>query len=202
MNKALLRSALLCILGAATAAGCGVVPKTTYYSLYAPSHPSAAAVIPASGDLAVSVGPVTVPDILKQAQIATGGIDGRYHLAENHRWSGELDRDIARTVAEQLASGLGTEQVAIFPWDQHFTPSRRVLIDVLLLGGELGKEATLSVRWSVIDPQDKLTPVTRRSDFSERPADTGYAAWVNAQQRNVIKLGAEIVAELEKTSSP
>ncbi len=202
MSNCMMRTMLACVLGAVVAAGCGIAPRTTYYSLYAPAQPSAAAVLPAGGNLAVSVGPVIIPDILKQAQIATGGSDGRYHLADLHRWSGELDRDIARTVAEQLASGLGTEQVAIFPWDQHLTPTRRVLIDVLLLGGELGKEAKLAVRWSVLDPQDKVAAVTRRSDFSEMPADTGYAAWVSAQQRNVVRLGAEIVAELEKTSGP
>ena len=68
-------------------------PQVSYYSLYA----SMQRPVTATADtLAVSVGPVTVPDILKRPQIATGGTDGLYRLAEFHRWSGELDRDFAR----------------------------------------------------------------------------------------------------------
>jgi hypothetical protein len=145
----------------------------------------------------VSVGPVVIPDILKQTQIATGGADGRYHLAEYHRWSGELDRDFARALAEQLAVALGTEQVAVFPWDQNLTPTCRVLVDVLSMGGEPGKVATLCVRWSLVDPQGTKPVLARRSELRETPAEPGYHGWVAAQQRNIVTLSREIAARIE-----
>ena len=121
-------------------AGCAAPsPQVTYYSLYVPAQQPSPARQTATAPLVVSIGPVTIPDILKQAQIATGGADGRYQLSDNHRWSGELDRDFARAVAEQLADTLGTEQVAIFPWDQQFKPTYRVLLDVLSMGGGKGR---------------------------------------------------------------
>ena len=202
MNNPVTHLALAACLTTILLAGCASSPPIAYYSLYTPSQPISSATAPAGGALVVSVGPVVIPDILKQTQIATGGADGRYRLAEYHRWSGELDRDFARAVAEQLAGGLDTEKVAIFPWDQHLTPTCRVLIDVLSMGGELGKEATLAVRWSLVDPSGNLPPLVRRSEFHESLTQAGYPAWVTAQQRNIAKLGQEIAGVIKATLKP
>ena len=203
MNKPFTHWAWVGILTMLLLAGCTFSsPQITYYSLYAPAQSAAPVTAPTTTPLAVSVGPVVIPDILKQAQIASGGADGRYQLSEYHRWSGEVDRDFARAVAEQLARTLGTEQVALFPWDQHFRPTTRVLIDVLSMGGTPGAEATLAVRWSLVDPQGQKPSLTRRSDLREVPAAAGYAAWVTAQQSNIAKLGEEIAAVLQPSTKP
>jgi hypothetical protein len=202
MIKPSIHLALAGFLTMSLLAGCATTPATNYYSLYAPAAAPAPVTTPAPATLVLSVGPVTIPDILKQSQIATGGADGRYRLSEYHRWSGELDRDLARTVAEQLSSGLGTQQVAIFPWDQNLTPTCRIQIDVLSMAGEPGKEATLGVRWVLVDPQGKLPPQARRSDLREIPTEAGYAAWVAAQQRNVARLGQEIAGGVKSFVKP
>ena len=64
------------------------------------------------------------------------------------------------------------------------------------MGGELGKEATLSVRWALLDLQGKRPQVIRRSELQEIPAEGDYPAWVAAQQRNVARLGEEIAEEI------
>jgi uncharacterized lipoprotein YmbA len=201
MNKRIICMALICgALAVLLLAGCAGSPRTSYYSLYVPAPRSGSG--SADSTLALSVGPVVVPDVLKQAKIATGGSDGRYQLSEYHRWSGEVSRDFARALAEQLAARLGTEQVAIFPWDEHLKPTCRVLIDVLNMGGEVGKEATLSVRWTLIDPQGKIPQTVRRSDFSEALADANYAAWVTAQQHNLAGLGEDIAVAVKEMFKP
>ncbi|MBI4791956.1 MAG: membrane integrity-associated transporter subunit PqiC, partial [Deltaproteobacteria bacterium] len=97
---------------------------------------------------------------------------------------------------------LGTEQVAVFPWDQHLQPTFRVLLDVLAMGGEPGREAKLVVRWSLVDPQGRMAPVIRRSDLSEQPTDADFGAWVNAQQRNISRLSEEIAAVIKDAAKP
>ena len=197
MNSHLFRTAAACLLASVLLAGCfAASPQVSYYSLYAPAQKPAPAAT-TNDSLAVSVGPVTVPDILKQEKIATGGADGHFRMAEYHRWSGELDRDFARALAEQLSGNLGTEKVAIFPWDQTLAPSCRVLVDVLSMGGETGTAATLAVRWSLVKPGTEQPLLVRRSELSEVPAGTGYAAWVAAQQRNIAKLGEEIAGAIK-----
>ena len=195
MNSLAIRPTLLCLALAALLAGCaGNVQTISHYSLYAPQVAAGGDIL-ADGGLAVSVGPVNVPDILKQTRIATGGEGGRYELSEYHRWSGEVDREMSRALAEQLALRLGTENVSVFPWDQHLSPRFRVLADVLNMGGALGGEATLSVRWTLLDAEGNGEPVIRRSDLSERTVGTDHGAWVAAQQRNIEKLG-RVIAEI------
>lgn len=196
MNSLARRPTLLGLTLMMLLAGCaGNVKTISHYSLYAPGAfaPGSAA---AEGGLAVSVGPLNVPDILKQTRIATGGEGGRYELAEYHRWSGEVDRDMSRALAEELSRRLGTENVSVFPWDQHLSPRFRVLADVLSMGGALGGQATLSVRWTLLDAEGNGEPVIRRSDLAERTAGTDHDAWVAAQQRNIEKLGRAIAETL------
>jgi hypothetical protein len=196
-----LRVTALLGLVAISVAACGAAsPQVTYYSLLGTNATQLAGT--GHEKLVLSVGPVVIPDVLKKSQIATGGADGRYQLSEFHRWVGDVDREFARAVAEQLAGRLGTEQVAIFPWDQHLEPTYRVLLDVLAMGGEPGGEAKLAVRWSLVDPQGKMAPVIRRSDLSEHPADVGFDAWVNAQQRNISRLSEEIAAAIREAVGP
>lgn len=202
MNSRVFRLIIFGLLSSGLLAGCfATSPQVSYYSLYAPGQKPVPAVTNTS-NLAVSIGPVTIPDILKQEKIATGSGDGRYHMAEYHRWSGELDRDFARALAERLSVALGTEKVAIFPWDQNFAPSCRVYLDVLNMAGEPGKEAKLSVRWAIAKPDGEQPLLVRRSEFGEVPAEAGYAAWVVAQQRNIAKLGEEVAMALRENLKP
>jgi len=193
-------TALLGLVAIALAACQAASPQVTYFSLLLTDDTQMAAA--QQNDLVISVGPVVIPDVLKKSQIATGGEGGRYQLSDYHRWVGDVDREFARAVAEQLAARLGTEQVAVFPWDQHLEPTCRVLLDVLAMGGEPGKEAKLAVRWSLVDPQGKKPPIIRRSDLGEQSADADYGAWVNAQQRNISRLSEEIAGVIKETFRP
>jgi len=183
-----------------TGAGCSPAsPPVFYHSLVDldPAQQTTAADAATVGRLSILIGPVSTPDILKNSKITTGGAESRYQLSEQHRWAGEVNHDFARAVGEQLAHRLGTEQIAIFPREQHLKTTHQIVFDILTMEGELGKEAILIVRWSLIDPQSKTVRVIRRGAFSEQPADTGYDAWVSAQRRNVNRLSEEIAAAIK-----
>lgn len=175
--------------------GCGATsPPVSYYSLAGAEPPAQGA--GKQSRLAIQIGPVNVPDVLKKSQIVLDSGDGSLHPSDQHRWAGEVDRDIARAFGEQLAMRLGTEQVALFPSGQHLELTHQVIVDVLAMDGALGKEASLVVRWSVIDPKTKTARLTRRSAVSAQPADSSYAAWVAAQRRNIAKLSEEIAGAI------
>lgn len=175
--------------------GCSATsPPVSYYTLAGAEPPAQAA--GKQSRLALQIGPVSVPDVLKKSQIVLGGGDGSLHPSDQHRWAGEVDRDIARAIGEQLALRLGTEQIALFPSGQHLEPTHQVIIDVLAMDGVLGKEAVLVARWSVVDPTTKTARTTRRSAFSAQPADSSHAAWVAAQRHNIAKLSEEIAGAI------
>ena len=185
----LLGSMLLALLGCSPTS-----PPVSYYSLAGVEPPAQVGGKPSR--LAVQVGPVTLPDVLKKSQLVFSSSGGSFQLSDQHRWSGELDRDIARAIGEQLAVRMGTEQIALFPAGQYLELTHQVIVDVLAMGGVLGKEATLEVRWSVVDPKTKTALFTRRSSVSNQPADTSHGAWVAAQRRNIAKLSEEIAAAI------
>ena len=194
MKSSIARAALLGLAWMTLLTGCaGKTPDTSYYSLHVPQASAAASTADA---VSVSVGPVTLPDVLRQSRIATGGEDGQYRLAEYHRWTGEVDRDMARALAERLSMMLGTENVSLFPWDQQARPRFRVLVDVVAMGGSLGREATLTARWTLVDAAGDGGTLVRRTDASQPLPDSAHASWVAAQQRNVERLADDIAAAI------
>jgi len=198
VNRSLVIFVCLVMLGplALAVTGCSPVsPQVTYYSLLGSGLADKPAASPSR--LAILVGPVSVPDILKTSQIATGGAGERYQRSEQHRWTGEVDRDFARAVGEQLATRLGTEQIALYPLDRHLELTHQIVFDILAMEGTLGKEAKLAVRWSLVDPKSQTARVTRRSTYSEPPADGSYHAWVAAQRQNINRLSEEIAAAIK-----
>lgn len=203
MSKSIssLRLGLAAVLIVISLAACAAAPpQVAYYSLLGGAGSRTAD--PRLDALVVSVGPVHVPDVLKRSQIATGGGEDRYRLSDYHRWAGEVDREFARALAEQLAGSLGTEQVYLFPGDQYLSPNWQVAVDVLEMNGELAREARLTVRWTLIDPKGKTAPLTRQSRLSKQPGGDGYDAWVEAQQDNIGRLGEEISALIRQRPRP
>lgn len=176
-------------------AGCGPTsPPVSYYRLTSAALPA-----PVHGQqsrVAVQVGPVSVPDVLKKPQLVFGGGDGRYQLSDQHRWADGLDRDIAQAIGEQLAARLHTEQIALFPEGQYLQLTHQVVVDILTMEGELGKQAVLVARWSVVDLNNKTASLTRRSVVREQSADSSHGAWVAAQRHNIAKLSEEIAGAI------
>lgn len=192
----LLGSIVLALIGCSSASA-----PIRYYSLAGGFLPAQAGSQVGSHQarFAIQIGPVILPEILKKSPIVLGRGDSSFQLSDQHRWSGELDRDLARAIAEQLAVRLDTEQIALFPAGQHFELTHQVVFDVVAMEGLLGTEARLVIRWSVLEPTTKVARLTRLSSVSEQPIDNSHGAWVAAQRRNIAKLSEEIATAIIKT---
>ncbi len=146
---------LIAALLATILTGCAAPPAPVVYHSLLGADTGAAAAVRADGP-AVVVGPVSVPDLLHNTRLATGS-DGRYQLAEQHRWAGAVDREIGRALAERLAADLATERVSLFPQAPATKTAWRVQVEVLALDGLPGQWARLEVRWTLLDPAGKAT---------------------------------------------
>ena len=194
MNRSCLRLVLAALL-ATILTGCAAPPAPVVYHSLLGADAGAAATARADGP-ALVVGPVRVPDLLHNTRIATGS-DGRFQLAENHRWAGAVDREIGRALAERLAADLATERVTLFPQAPATKTAWRVQVEVLALDGLPGQWARLEVRWTLLDP-DGTGPRTRRGDYREPLTEPGLAAWVDGQRANLARLGADIAAVIRE----
>ena len=184
---------LIAALLATILTGCAAPPAPVVYHSLLGADTGAAAAVRADGP-AVVVGPVSVPDLLHNTRLATGS-DGRYQLAEQHRWAGAVDREIGRALAERLAADLATERVSLFPQAPATKTAWRVQVEVLALDGLPGQWARLEVRWTLLDP-DGTGPRTRRGDYRQPLTEPGHAAWVAGQRTNLARLGADIAAAI------
>ncbi|NCC48739.1 MAG: membrane integrity-associated transporter subunit PqiC [Clostridia bacterium] len=190
---------LIAALLATILTGCAAPPAPVVYHSLLGADTGAAAAVRADGP-AVVVGPVSVPDLLHNTRLATGS-DGRFQLAEHHRWAGAVDREIGRALAERLAADLATERVSLFPQAPATKTAWRVQVEVLALDGLPGQWARLEVRWTLLDP-DGTGPRTRRGDYRQPLTEPGHAAWVAGQRTNLARLGADIAAAIRAPERP
>jgi uncharacterized protein len=189
---------VLTIFCCGIAAGCGgKSPQVAYYHLSPvdTSSPQVQAVKTAAS-LAVGVGPVSFPEVLDRPQIVTRTDANRYRIAEFQRWGGSLRNEFTMVLAENLALDLNTESVAIFPWEKHFQPRFRVILDVKSFDGRLGESALLETRWTITDGEGKKTLRVGKSAIEKPVADAGYAAHIKGLDRTLKQLSEEIAAEI------
>src|SRR5437763_14788570 len=92
------------------AAGCGATPASHFYTLSAASIPNTT-----SSDVSVAVRPVSVPAAIDRPQIVVTMSANQVWLDEFNRWASPLQNNIARVVAENLVTVLGTPRVTLSP---------------------------------------------------------------------------------------
>lgn len=186
------------LLLALLAGGCGARQPVTYFNL----TPIAAERQEAKGGdttdpLSIGVGPVTLPDSLSRAQIASRLDSQRLRYDDFHRWSSPLADDFAEVLLEDLAAQLPTRTtVALFPWGGYFQPTHRVVVQVSLFDGTLGGEVVLKARWTLTDGSAKETMASRHSVITVKVEGEGYEGLVTAQSQAVADLSREIATAL------
>lgn len=143
---------------AATTAGCTSSPSR-FYTL----SPTAVTTAPPLSSYNVSVGPVSLPEVVNRLPIVIRTGPNQVFLSEFERWASPLKGEISRVVAENIASLLGTPKVTIFPQSLPADDSYRVIIDVLRFDSEPGKAATIDAMWTVTSAKGEQTHRDRKS---------------------------------------
>ncbi len=182
----------LCIL-AALWTGCASTPQSHFYTLSPASKPDAIA----AASYSISVGPVTVPTAVDRPQIVVRVGPNQVDIDEFNRWASPLQSDIARVVAENLGSMLGTQDVTLFPQTTATGASYRVVIGVLRFESVPGEAATLDAIWTVRRAKEDQSR-TGRTTLSVPTQGGGYASLVAAHSIALERLSGE-VAETIRT---
>src|SRR5512137_572111 len=128
----------LCAL-TALSTGCASTRQSSFYTL----SPAVKSAELAAAGYSISVGPVTVPAVVDRPQIVVRVGPNQVVIDEFNRWASPLQSDIARVVAENLVSMLGTSDVTLFPQTTASGASYRVVIGVLRFESVPGEAATL-----------------------------------------------------------
>ena len=142
----------------------------------------------------IGVGPVTLPQYTNRSQIVTGNTNPELDRASFEQWAEPLEGNFTRVLAENLSQLLATDQVMVFPWQGPADVSYHVIIDVTRFLGELGGQASLEARWSVIGKNGKEVLARKKSSFTEPVGGQDYQALAAALSRTVAHLSRDIAA--------
>lgn len=177
--------------------GCASSSPSRFYTL---SHTTAPALtLPAT--YSVSVGPVSVPAVVDRPQIVVRVGPNQVGIDEFNRWASPLKNEIARVVAENLTSMLGTPRVTMFPQSTGADASYRVVIDVLRFDSMPGEAVTLDTVWTVRSTKENQLR-TGRANVREPVPGNGYAPLVAAHSRAIELMSGDIadaIRVFEKT---
>ena len=170
--------------------GCSASAPARFYSLDSTGTPDG----PPLTRVAVMVGPVTVPAADDQPQFVVQVAPNRVEVDEFNRWVAPLNDGIARAVAGDLASQLGTPDVVTAPLAS-FDPTYSVSIDVLRFESIRGQAAVVEAVWAV----HRTTGGTARTAHTlarETVQGDGFDALAAAHSRALSIVSADIAAEI------
>ena len=190
MTRALLGIALSSLF-AAMLGGCGSSPEPRFYTLSAGGNSGSDRSEKAMADYSVSVGPVTLPEIVDRPQLVVRVGANQVALLDDHRWAEPLRDGIPRVVAENLAQLLGARQVVSYPNNVSFDPEYRVLLDIQRFESMPGQTVTIDALWTV-RPASGGEPKRGRSAAREQTGGDGYDALVTAYGRALATVSRDI----------
>ena len=193
MMKKLEMSIIGCVV-AVLICGCASV-SPQLYTLSPTAVPSGEA-----SDLAVTVGPVSVPEAVDRPQLVSIVAPNKLRVDEFNRWASPLKNGIARTVAENLAVIMGSPYVSVFPQSVSVAPSYRVAIDVVRFEFAPGSEARLGALWSVRSTADGRSR-TGATTLAEPIKESSPAAMVAAHSRMLGGLSVDIAAAIRSLAA-
>jgi uncharacterized lipoprotein YmbA len=181
--------------------GCASTQPSRFFTLSAlASSETRTRVGASSPSIAIGVGPVTLPELLDRPQIVTRTSRNELRLAEFDRWAGSLKDDFSRILAENLSILLSTDRVSLYPWRRSISVDYQVVVDVVRFDGELGGDARLVARWTVLGGRDKEVLSMHTSRISEPSGEQSYAALVGAESRALGRLSREIAEAIMSIS--
>ena len=151
-------------------------------------------------DTRIGIGPIKLADYLDQSKLVTRTGDNRLVRAEFDLWAGAFKDNLTNVLAENIGLLLPTERIFIYPWRLAEPMDYQIIVDVVRFDGDLGKDAWLVARWSIVVGKDKELVVVNRSSIREPVKGSNYAAVVAAQSRALATLSQDIVAAIQAVS--
>jgi uncharacterized lipoprotein YmbA len=193
--RSLLLTPMVLTLTLALVGGCGSSPKSSFYTL---SSERPQEQVDTRTPAAITIGIVTVPDIVDRPQLVLRVDANQVALAEFDRWADPLKSQIRRVIAADLALQFPGALVSGYPQNVDPASTYLVSIDVQSFESAPGDAASMTGLWSVRPP--KLSaPVSGRTVVHEPTGGAGDDALVAAHSRALAAVGRDIAAALRST---
>jgi uncharacterized lipoprotein YmbA len=131
----------------------------------------------------LGIGPIELPEYLKQKEIVVFSQTHTLGTSAQHLWAGDLRLMLSRVMATNLSERFSSSHIWAHPWDARIKPKRQILVVIESLGGALGSDVTLVAKWVLLDQYGQKTLVNERQTFTQKSPDVSYAAYVQTINR-------------------
>jgi len=193
--NARLGTLVFCLALAVGLAGCtGKSPKSDFYTLG--TTPATGPAAQLSVDLAIAVGPVTIPAELDRKQIVTRDGDNRVKVAELSRWAGPLQDNITAVLTANLAARLGIDKVAPHYRESLFPFTHQVVLNINRFDGHPQGDVLLDVTWSIKQNGQSVPLVIQHTEIRTPVTSPDYNGLVAAQSKALADLSDQFAAAL------
>jgi len=172
-NRRLLLTALVV---APVLFACSTTSPTRFYVLSTIADKPAE--VPAN--VAIGVGPINLPQYLDRPQIVTRLSSNQLAVGEFDQWGGQLDDNVARTLAGNLSLLLQTDRVQLYPWKDDESLDYAVTVDVINFEQDVDGSSLLDVYWSLVEAKTGRVKLRRHAAYR----DPGGAPITEAQARS------------------
>jgi uncharacterized lipoprotein YmbA len=187
--KKLIRHLIAIAIVALIAAGCASAPSRFYTLNSTVTRDGTPA-----ANYAVVVGPVSIPALVDRPQFTVQVATNRVEINEFNRWAEPLNDNIARVIAGDLATLLGTSQVATAPL-ANFDPAWRVTIDIQRFESVRNKSVLIEAVWVVRRAAGGAAHPGHTVASESAPGD-GFDALAAAHSRALAKVSGDIAAAI------
>jgi uncharacterized protein len=183
--------ALLILLGLSVFLESCSSTKVNFYTLAATAGPEE--VKPVSSPFGISIGPVSLPEIVDRTQLVI--LNGNHvDILEFHRWAEPLKSQIPRLMADNVGRLLGSGRVSAYPQSVGTDADIRVPVDIQRFETE-GDAVRIDAFWTLRRGSGEVAK-TGRSSVSEKIEGTGYDALVSAYSRALSSISSDIATAL------
>ena len=169
-------------------AGCASAPSK-FYTLNATAKSDGTS----EAHYAIVVGPVTVPTEVDRPQFTVQLAPNRVGVDEFNRWAAPLNENIARVIAADLATLLGTPRVATGSL-ANFSPDYRVSLEIQKFDTIPGKSVQIDTVWVIRKSVGNVSLSGHTS--ANEPATGDYEPLAAAHSRALSKVSADIAAAI------
>ena len=182
---------------------CGTSPKSKFYMLSVEDDPVTYADNKEQG-IGVGVWTVNIPEYIDRSEIVTRKNPFEIEIADFNRWAIDLDHNMTRLIAGELARLLKTDRVVISPWPAYRKNDYQVKIYIDRFDGEIGGEVQLSGVWSLLSAEGKKEQLRKVFTFTTRATSKDYIDQVAALSKLTVQLSEQIANGIatHKKSAP
>lgn len=188
--------ALAALAAGLTLASCAERQPTRFYLLSAAGAASGEALLAVPPDLAVGVGPITLPSYLDRPQLVTRAGSNRAVLSDFDSWVEPLQGMFARVLADNLGLLLASDNVLMLPQRRPLRLDYQVEVDVTRFDVDTSGNAILDARWWLSGRGGEKLLRSGRTTLAEPTVVGDQAAGAAALSRALSRMSEEIAAAI------